>query len=58
MIARERTHLSVARLTIGREDGADDFMEFCAAVGTSGGLCAAGDAYGLSARSDTDCCAG
>jgi len=58
MIARERTHLSVARLTIGREDGADDFREFCATVGTGGGLCATGDACGLSAGSDTDCCAG
>lgn len=48
-IQRDRTHWMVARLTIGKEDGADDFREMDAAVGTGDGMCAAGDTCGMSA---------
>lgn len=48
VIVRERTHLSVAGLTMTREDGSDDLRKFGATVGTGGGLCAAGDARGMS----------
>ena len=48
MIVRERTHLLLPSHTMSMEDGADDFSEFGAAVGTGGGLCAAGDACGMS----------
>ncbi len=44
-------HLRVARLTISEDDGATTSRKESAAVGTGSGMCATGDADGLSQRS-------
>ncbi len=44
-------HLRVARLTMSEDDGSTTFREDDAAVGTGGGMRAAGHACGLSAGS-------
>lgn len=43
---------ALQRLTMNRDDGADEFAEAGAAVEFGGGLCAADDADGLSAEQD------
>lgn len=50
LLRRDRPNLLLARLTMNKEDGADDFKGPGAAASTRGGVCAAGTAGGLSAR--------
>jgi hypothetical protein len=49
LIVGKRTHFSAARLTIGRDDGADDFKQFVAAVDGGSAVRAAGVACRMSA---------
>src|ERR1700679_492599 len=51
LITRLRTHFLSARLTIGRNDGADKLTEDNATVGTGNRLCAIHNACRLSAGS-------